>query len=231
MDGHLAAKGELRRQLHRKAKRLGLTLRAIDIIVDRSEILARRPGARICGAHDCADYVRILIQGAARIVCRRTAARPMVVRYAAPGEFLCLPQAKMPTLYEAEIVAHDDVTVALLTRAHMLEAIGAMPVGAIGQLTSWTFSNPTRLLFEKVVSLGSPQPVRVLSELRDLARRFGHRVANGWEIDLELTCQDIADLVGGSRARISKIMKGLRAGGLVDRAGRKFVLCERAAAA
>jgi CRP-like cAMP-binding protein len=231
MDGHLAAKSELRRQLHRKAKSLGLTVRACEVIVERCEIVSRRPGARICGAHDCADYVRILIQGAAKIRCRRGDDRPLVVRYAAPGEFVCLPQPKPPARYEVEIVAHDEVTLALLTRAHMLEAIGVMPVGAIGQLTSWAFRNPTRLLFEKVVNLGSPMPARIMSELRDLARRFGRPSESGWVIDVDLTCQDLADLVGGSRARISKIVTALRARGLVDRTGRKFVLTERAVAA
>jgi CRP-like cAMP-binding protein len=231
MDGHLAAKDELRRQLHRAAKGMGLTARATDVIVARSEIMSRRTGARICGVHDCADYVRILIQGAAKIVCHGEQRRPLVVRYAAPGEFLCLPRPRGPAEHEVEIVAHDEVTLALLTRTHMLEAISVLPVSAIGQLTSWSFRNPTRLLFEKVIALGSPQPVRVVNELRDLARRFGRPEGCGWVIDLELTCQDLADLVGGSRARVSRILTSLRARGIIDRVGRRLVLSGRLMAA
>jgi len=227
MDAHLAAKDELRRLLRRIAKRLGLNAAAIEIIGARSEIVTHGRSARICGPQTCADFVRILVQGAAKIVCRPERGKPFIVRFAAPGEFLCVPQPKKAAGYVIEIVAHDDVTLALLTRSHMLEAIAAMPVSGVGQLASWSFRAPTRLLFEKLLGRRLPLPARVAIELKDLARRFAWREDPGVVIDLDLSRQELADLTCASPARISDAMKKLRMQGLVDRLGRKIVVTDR----
>jgi CRP-like cAMP-binding protein len=227
MDTHLAAKDELRRALHENARKLGLTLRAVDIIVARVEIVTRGRGARISGPHDCPDFLRILVQGAAKIVCHAEGARSFTVRFAAPGDFLCVPQPRKADGYSVEIVAHACVTLALLTRAHMLEAIQVLPANCMGQLASWSFRNPTRLLIEKLIGRRLPLYLRLAGELKRLALRFGRPHDDGVLIDLDLSRQDLADLCCAERARITDAMYRLDQEKLAKREGRRIIVNRR----
>lgn len=224
MDRHLAAQDELRRVLRRIARRLGLTQTAIDVIVSRTVSVPGAPGALVCGPHDCEDFVRILVQGAAKIVCTPDGGRRFTVRFAAPGDFLCVPQPKKRVGYGVNIVAHEDISLAVLTRAHMLEAIAKLPESGIGTLTSWSFRAPTSLLFAKLASRGQPITHRLAVELQDLAHRFGRQVEQGILIDLQLSRQDLAELVCAEPARITNATNELRAHGLIDRLGRKIIV-------
>jgi CRP-like cAMP-binding protein len=226
MDGVFTAKDEFRRLLHRRAKALGLNLRATEILVARAEILpVRRAGSRICGHDDCADYVRFLVQGAAKLVCRAPDERRVTIRFLGPGHFLCLVVPDPRLAYRAEVVAHSDATVALLTRAHLLEAIAALPLSGMGQLASWSFRHATRLLQEKVLLFPLPIHERLKHELRSLVRLFGYETEGGWALDPPVSHQDLADLVIASRARVSNAFGTLAREGFVRSRGKQFLVC------
>jgi CRP/FNR family transcriptional regulator, cyclic AMP receptor protein len=57
---------------------------------------------------------------------------------------------------------------------------------------------------------------RVVNTLRELANMFGIRCVHGYALEIRLTQQDIADLVGASRPVVSTVLNGLRNRGLLD---------------
>jgi CRP/FNR family transcriptional regulator, cyclic AMP receptor protein len=57
---------------------------------------------------------------------------------------------------------------------------------------------------------------RVIETLVELAGSFGARCPHGFSLEIRLTQQDIADLVGASRPVVSSILSGLRKRGLLD---------------
>jgi CRP-like cAMP-binding protein len=57
---------------------------------------------------------------------------------------------------------------------------------------------------------------RVIETLVELAGNFGARCPHGFSLEIRLTQQDIADLVGASRPVVSSILSGLRKRGLLD---------------
>jgi CRP-like cAMP-binding protein len=57
---------------------------------------------------------------------------------------------------------------------------------------------------------------RVIETLVELAGAFGARCAHGFSLEVRLTQQDIADLVGASRQVVSSILSDLRKRGLLD---------------
>jgi CRP/FNR family transcriptional regulator, cyclic AMP receptor protein len=57
---------------------------------------------------------------------------------------------------------------------------------------------------------------RVVETLVELAGSFGARCPHGFSLEIRLTQQDIADLVGASRPVVSSILSGLRKRGLLD---------------
>src|SRR5207247_4409876 len=72
--------------------------------------------------------------------------------------------------------------------------------------------------------LTMPLRERVLLELVELARLFGRPHEAGTLIDLALRHADLADLVGGARANVSRAVAQLRHAGRIDVVGGRFVL-------
>ncbi|MGR9087605.1 MAG: Crp/Fnr family transcriptional regulator [Gammaproteobacteria bacterium] len=64
--------------------------------------------------------------------------------------------------------------------------------------------------------LAQPVQNRVSAMLRELATLFGKRCTHGYSLEIRLTQQDLADLVGASRPVVSTIMNDLRDCGLLD---------------
>ena len=58
--------------------------------------------------------------------------------------------------------------------------------------------------------------MRVLGTLKELSEVFGVRCVHGYALEIRLTQQDLADLVGASRSVVSTIMNELRRRGMLD---------------
>ena len=60
--------------------------------------------------------------------------------------------------------------------------------------------------------------------LFDLGRKFGQRDDHAMIVELGLSGQDLADLVEGSRPKVSECLKRLVAEGVVKRDHRRFII-------
>jgi CRP-like cAMP-binding protein len=69
--------------------------------------------------------------------------------------------------------------------------------------------------------------LRVINLLSWLGRKFGREVTNGKLIDLHLTHQDMAELLGSTRVTITRILGQLEQQGLLERLGRQQILLEK----
>ncbi len=59
-----------------------------------------------------------------------------------------------------------------------------------------------------------------------LARRFGQEVEQGQLIDLRLTHQDIADLVGLTRVTVTRLLNEFEKQGIIQRKARQFIVLQ-----
>jgi len=222
------AKAELRRRLHQEAKSLGLTARAIDVLVARAAIVTNvRARQILCTSSDPDDFVRFVVCGCVIVRCK-IGRSILIVRFLGPGRFFCVPPTRRRDGgYICEFVAHDEPVVALLTRAHLQEALATLPPSGSAQLTSAAWRDAFRLALDKAALLRMPLRARLIPELRRLVRHFGRRVEAGWTIELDLTHQLLADLVGASRAQVTKALAPLKKAGLVRQTGRRFFVSDR----
>jgi CRP-like cAMP-binding protein len=70
---------------------------------------------------------------------------------------------------------------------------------------------------------------RLLKVLTFLGNKFGHQVDRGQLIDLRLTHQELADLIGATRVTVTKILNQLEQDGLISRPRRHLiVVCNKA---
>jgi CRP-like cAMP-binding protein len=68
-----------------------------------------------------------------------------------------------------------------------------------------------------------------LKVLTFLGNKFGHQVDRGQLIDLRLTHQELADLIGATRVTVTKILNQLEQDGLISRPRRHLiVVCNKA---
>ncbi|WNN91020.1 Crp/Fnr family transcriptional regulator [Gloeocapsopsis dulcis] len=59
-----------------------------------------------------------------------------------------------------------------------------------------------------------------------LAKRFGQEVEQGQLIDLRLTHQDIAELVGLTRVTVTRLLSNFEKQGIIQRQGRQFIVLQ-----
>ncbi len=64
--------------------------------------------------------------------------------------------------------------------------------------------------------LTQPVEVRVISTLLELAEIFGIKCSHGYALEIHLTQQDVADLVGASRSVVSTVLNDFRNRGMLD---------------
>ncbi|MGZ8186405.1 MAG: Crp/Fnr family transcriptional regulator [Methylobacter sp.] len=64
--------------------------------------------------------------------------------------------------------------------------------------------------------LAQPVENRIIAMLKELAEMFGIRCTHGYALEIHLTQQEVADLVGASRPAVSTIMNDLRSRGILD---------------
>ncbi len=71
-------------------------------------------------------------------------------------------------------------------------------------------------------------PPRLAKKLLELADHHGEKVDDGLRIELQLTQQDLADMVGSSRESINKLIGFWRTEGWMRNEGSRYVLCQPA---
>lgn len=64
--------------------------------------------------------------------------------------------------------------------------------------------------------LAQPVENRIITMLKELAEIFGKRCTHGYALEIRLTQQELADLVGASRPVVSTLMNDLRSRGMLD---------------
>ena len=64
--------------------------------------------------------------------------------------------------------------------------------------------------------LSQPVEIRVIATLLELAQVFGKKCNHGYALEIHLTQQEVADLVGASRSVVSTVLNDFRSRGMLD---------------
>ena len=97
-------------------------------------------------------------------------------------------------------------------------------------LAGWIAQSLSHRLADLQVRLGWALSLgvheRILGVLRSLVGRWGSPVAHGTMVDLPLSQDLLASMVGASRETVNRALRDLRATGAVVRSGRRYVVAE-----
>jgi CRP-like cAMP-binding protein len=101
------------------------------------------------------------------------------------------------------------------------------------EVAGWLIAAAHRLLQQELAmvrTLSLPVPHRALSVLMELARRHGRAVNDGLLIELPISQETLARMVGASREAVNRALRRLLAEGVIRRSGRRYVLIQSEAA-
>ena len=59
-----------------------------------------------------------------------------------------------------------------------------------------------------------------------LAKKFGHEVAQGQRIELRLTHQEIAEIIGTTRVTVTRLLNDFEKQGIIQRLPHKFIILQ-----
>lgn len=165
-------------------------------------------GSSILVEEDAGDVAYIVLRGTVKIEVAGSDNSDVILAILGEGEVVGEMSLVDGIERSASVVALEEVVLAWIDRAAFWECLRTMP--AMSFNLSRVLSRRVRLCNAQVQSLASLDvPGRVARQLLAFAREYGQITADGaTSIPLRLTQNDIAGLVGASRARVNQTMVG-----------------------
>jgi CRP/FNR family transcriptional regulator len=203
---------------------LGLSAGALEALVSRVDFACWRPGQEVAASDDEIVGLRVVVGGVVKIVCEGARGGTVTVQLLGPGGLLHLAGVPADTVCRVRAVAHTPSLVGMLPAGAWREVACHLRVDEALRLADGAWQTLSRRLYEKCTLLVLPIRVRVLQELRTLARDFGKPHPAGVCIDLPLSHADLASLIGAARANVTRALVGLRAEGVLAAIPGRLVL-------
>lgn len=201
----------------RKGAAAGFSVEELRRYMDRLSIVSIPAGGRIDSQGDRRDFVSVVGTGCVKTVVNPPVLDPttegiaqsITVQFAKPTfVFGLAPVATADAPDSFGAVAHVDSNVVVVRRDLMREIIANTPAAGRLQLVAYHARGMSRLIYEKCVLAPLDVKQRLLRALGQLARAFPLAGSPG-EIDLPLTHQDLAELVGASRYTVLRALADL----------------------
>jgi CRP-like cAMP-binding protein len=167
----------------------------------------------------------ILLKGIARITCQNASgAKRITVALLAPGpipEFPSLPLSR----FDFRCEAYNDCRVGSLSWDEFHAITVRSPQSALKTFHQNDLRLWYRLLLRSSVLLNVALHERIALSLLELSSDFGIKESRGTLLKASFSHQDIADLVGASRPRVTEHLAQLEREQLVVRQGRRLIVC------
>ncbi len=171
---------------------------------------------------DSLESLFLVTAGAVRLSSVTRDGREVVVGILGPGEVFgeCALLGR-PSPVDARVVGQTDLVT--LPIPHLRDVLRHSPDTAeeLLRLVAARLHRTARALEE---SLAGAVPARLSSRLRDLAETHGTRTPEGVRIQVPLTREELARMVGSTRESVSRTMGGFEGRGLVRTRGRTVVI-------
>jgi CRP/FNR family cyclic AMP-dependent transcriptional regulator len=181
-------------------------------------------GTRIFGEGEAADAVYILRRGMVKLSSLSDKGRETILHILKPdqvfGELLLSEQQRAFTA-----VALEDSLVAIISKESFVELLSTVPAVALTfiRLLSKRLASVERDLAEFGHTWSYHRLARVLLQL---AENYGKEVPNGTLINIRLTHEDLANLIGTSRETVTTQLNRFTRMGLLKRDARRFIVAK-----
>lgn len=191
-----------------------------DALVSAARRRTFRKGHRIFEAGDPAAMLYILESGRAKVYQTSASGKEVILWFCFPGEIFGLAELSRGVERTISALAVDESEVLVLSKSDFLTFIAERPAVALTALD--ILSSRLRRLGETYMNLATEEvPVRLSRLLLSLAHggervRCAHPTAPGGVcVNMTLTHQEIADMVGASRQTVTTALNDLKRAGTI----------------
>jgi len=191
------------------ATELGLDRATVDALLAAATVRHYRHGASIYPQGTHRGSIFIVLAGEVSVsVVLPNGQRILCVLYQ-PGTVFGFPivEGERPRLSAAD--AFTAATVAVVPRREFEHILGGLPPATLIRFFNRVLERQARFAMRLVHCAALDLRGRLALTIADLAATFGVREAEGIRIGLPITHENLADMVGASRERISKAMAAL----------------------
>ena len=165
--------------------------------------------------------VFILLSGAARI---RHAATNRVVAIVGPGMMFRIPTLPPQMRHRFRYEAFSDCRIGWLPLAAFIEIAGEGQAANVVRMVNEMTGALGQLLARYPTFHGLDRRTRLAIALLELGEHFGVQNARGALLRISPTHEDLADLIGASRPKITQTLYELERLRLITREGRRIIL-------
>ncbi len=173
---------------------------------------------------DPSDSLYVLVSGVIKLSLRTPEGEDILVSLISPGELFgitsLLPGMQRPFRSEA----FSDCWVGRLSADTLVSTLLGVPFADFSALMDGTVSRWFGLLHRYAHFQGLDLQHRLAFALLELAQKFGAQDSRGTLLILQLTHEDLADLVGASRQKVTEHMRTLERKALLQREGRRLIV-------
>jgi CRP/FNR family transcriptional regulator, cyclic AMP receptor protein len=205
----------------------GLSKDAVAVFL-RCYTLVRYPkGAPLFANGTSADLLLAVLSGLVKIYCRHTDGSRILMRLAGPGDFasygdFCARPLVRSQSFEARALT--SCRVAIFRRDRMVRELNGVEPMAIVRLTETISSMWLALVYRYVSFLRISLRERLEMVFGELAARFGVADARGVIVTPELCQEELAEMIGGSRPMVSRLLAEMTEQGVLAREGRRYIV-------
>jgi len=176
-------------------------------------------GSTVFREHDPSNYLFNVLSGAIRLVRIFGDGRRQVTGFLFPGDFLGL-SASGNYSYSAETLSHSRLC--RFDRTRLARTMEALP--KLERKLLQLSQNELSQAEDHLLVLGRKTATeRVSTVLLKLAERIGRRDDAGWQLDLPMDREDLADYLGLTPETVSRTISMLRQEGLIVTRGYRGV--------
>ena len=170
------------------------------------------------------DVLYLLVSGVVKLSLRGLEGEDVLVSLICPGEFFGIT-ALMPGMQRAfRSEAFSDCWVGTVLADTFVTTLLGVPFADFSALMGTTVNRWFNLLYRYAHFQGLGLRQRLAMALLELAQKFGVQDARGTILILQLTHEDLADLIGASRQKVTEHMRELERQQLILHDGRKLIV-------
>jgi CRP-like cAMP-binding protein len=182
-------------------------------------------GDAIWHAGDAPDALTMVVEGRVKVV-RHADAGDVILEMFGPGEIVGVVALYNQIPYPATAIAMEPTVLLRLPRRDWFDLLERDPAFVRAVLLAMTRLNMA--LTRKLASMhGTRVQARVASLFLSLAERMGRETAEGWEIPLALSRQEIAETVGTTVESAIRVMSRWNREGVLLTGRDRFVIPDR----
>ncbi|MGH8013767.1 MAG: Crp/Fnr family transcriptional regulator [Candidatus Binataceae bacterium] len=225
MEQEIIAQG--RSRLVSRLERFGLPKPAAEALISRYTLVRYPKHSPLFGEASPSDMVFAVIGGIVKVYCSRWGEGRILFELAGPGDLA--GYADFSERLEAEhqsfqAEALTNSIVALFTREHVMRVLQGLDPTTIVTLTANLNASWVAVVHRYARFLGMSLRERLDAVFTELAARFGVDDARGILLTPELGQEGLAEMIGGSRPMVNKLLSEMVHEGLIARQGRRYIL-------